>query len=146
MAITKSLAFDLVVGGGLILALFPGIIAAANRQACDDPPGGGVTCEVEQLAVCRIASNKVEGSCSTPPSDARSGEQLRRWIVRVVTKGRVQNTTDAEAQQILRTCRYERDGAVTTFRIAQLQCENENGLSRNRSNQRQPRVGKRGSR
>jgi hypothetical protein len=42
-------------------------MAVKNTCSCPHPPGGVVSCEPEQLAICRVRNGVAEGECVDPP-------------------------------------------------------------------------------
>jgi hypothetical protein len=76
--VTKKLRFWLLL---IALCLQPLYANAENSCDCPDPPGGRITCEDHQVAICRVKDGKVYGECKTPPKSAREGIALRAWIL-----------------------------------------------------------------
>jgi len=58
---------------------------------CPDPPGGGISCEPGQLAICRVTGFGCHGECHAPPrglvNDIRN---LRAWSFSVISGRRFQ--------------------------------------------------------
>lgn len=65
----------------IALCVYPLYAIAENSCDCPDPPGGRITCEDHQVAICRVTHGKVYGECKTPPSSAKTTRELEAWIL-----------------------------------------------------------------
>lgn len=63
------------------LSLQPPYAIAENSCDCSDPPGGRITCEDHQVAICKVTQGKVYGECKTPPSSAKTKHELEAWLL-----------------------------------------------------------------
>lgn len=88
---------------------------------CNNPPGGSVTCNDDQIPVCKVVNGAAHGYCLTPPNNL-SGLELTAWffsnlLQREVTTGEALATRQFQAA--LQDGRYiNRDtGEIITFRI-----------------------------
>jgi hypothetical protein len=60
---------------------------------CPNPPGGKISCNPNQLAICRVKDGKVTGQCIDPPTflkvgakiDARETLRLNNWALTIIT-------------------------------------------------------------
>jgi hypothetical protein len=88
---------------------------------CPTPPGGTVTCEPGQLAICSVKNGEVQGSCRTPRHGAPYLE-VANWTLQIITEKpryllQPLSSTDT---QILSSGKFERpDGTVLMFRMPQ---------------------------
>jgi hypothetical protein len=68
----------------LLIALFSlpvGGLRADNSCDCQNPPGGHVQCEANQVAICKIVNGHVVAECHTPPENAKQGFALEAWTL-----------------------------------------------------------------
>jgi len=95
----------------------------AHKCNCPTPPGGDVTCEPHQLAICRVIPGpppKSRARCVTPPKNANP-QELQNWALGKITRirrSRNQVVTRREVA-ILGAGRYEdpRQRFVVTFNL-----------------------------
>lgn len=99
---------------------------------CPAPPGGQVTCEAQQLAVCSVRNGVVDASCHTPPpAVVRAPRQLpllTNWALAVITgEARApMQPVSIEEQMILRRGEFMRDdGTFVLFRLPHARPEGE---------------------
>jgi hypothetical protein len=92
-----------------------------NTCNCDNPPGGSVTCNDDQIPVCRVVNGATHGYCLSPPSNL-SGLELTAWFFsdllrREVTTGEV--LSRREFQAALQDGRFinRETGEIITFRV-----------------------------
>ena len=52
---------------------------------CPDPPGGKISCDSNQLAICRVRHGRIEAECITPPEEL-SYKALQNWTLGQVTR------------------------------------------------------------
>jgi len=52
-----------------------------NTVECPNPPGGRVTCDYDQVAVCLVDRGEIIGLCLTIPSDLSSSQQIVDWVL-----------------------------------------------------------------
>jgi len=58
---------------------------------CPNPPGGGITCEPGQLAICRVTGYGCHGECHAPPRDLVNNiNLLGAWAFSVISGRRFQ--------------------------------------------------------
>jgi len=84
---------------------------------CHNPPGGTVTCEPHQTAMCFVLDGEARRECyDTPPSGTHA--ELVDWAVAQITEGSVSFQT-REAQLLMLSQGYlERpDGTIVTFAL-----------------------------
>jgi len=93
---------------------------ATNFCNCPTPPGGTVTCEDGQLAICVVRNGVIEARCVNPPTYA-SEIEMSNWILSTVTGDyrHPQSPIEPEMQRILVAGRYESDDVQVTFRLIQ---------------------------
>ena len=77
-SVVKIILFSFLLFG---LSVHPFYAIAENSCDCSDPPGGRITCEDYQVAICRVKKGKVFGECKTPPKSATNATELRAWIL-----------------------------------------------------------------
>ena len=65
----------------IALCVYPLYAIAENSCDCQDPPGGRITCEDHQVAICKVTQGKVYGECNTPPSSAKTKHELEAWML-----------------------------------------------------------------
>jgi hypothetical protein len=87
---------------------------------CPKPPGGQVTCDDGQMAVCSVDSNgAVDAACYTPPSQV-SRLELENWALAIVTgeiRGPVRPLSTGE-YAIMKSETYHRpNGALVRFHL-----------------------------
>lgn len=80
---------------------------------CPMPPGGVVTCDDDQVAVCRVIGGVPHGECVTPPSEHRAffektgdPDRLYSWALEVITGHPRRNITQQD-RDTLRSGRYQ---------------------------------------
>jgi hypothetical protein len=94
---------------------------------CPSPPGGQVTCEDDQVAICRIIGGVPHGECITPPRSTGIGvlgrpiidrETLRRWALEKIT-GRLKIDVTVQDIRMLESGSYVDPvtGEEVTFRL-----------------------------
>ena len=103
--------------GFTIMGLLALQVAAETAQ-CSDPPGGSVTCESGQVAICAVKNGKVDGRCKTPPANMKTAD-LKAFVLSDLTGERVSasDVKDSKYQSILSQGRLETNGKVVTFKI-----------------------------
>lgn len=74
----KNLFILLIV---IAFCVYPLNAIAENSCDCQDPPGGRITCEDHQVAICKVTEGKVYGECKTPPSSAKTKRELGAWVL-----------------------------------------------------------------
>lgn len=118
---TKNLGCWLLL---IALCVQPLYANAENSCDCLDPPGGRITCEDDQVAICRAKDGKVYGECKTPThqKSPTEGVALRAWILSELLQTRVQPEEvehRPEYQRILSEGRYTnpRTGEVIRFQL-----------------------------
>lgn len=58
-----------------------------TRCECQDPPGGGTTCEAHQMAICRIRNGQCHAACVDPPDSARADSTaFQNWALSIITR------------------------------------------------------------
>lgn len=74
---------------------------------CPMPPGGQVTCEDHQVAICRVIGGVPHGECISPPDTEMLGgsDGLYRWVVEQIT-GRKRARISPEDIRMLHSGRY----------------------------------------
>jgi len=120
---TKNLGFWLLL---IALCLQPLYAKGENSCDCLDPPGGRITCESDQIAICRAKDGKVYGECIShnrfPPKSVSGGVDLKAWILSELLQTSVR-PEDVERrpdyQRILSEGRYTnpKTGEVIRFQL-----------------------------
>jgi len=88
-----------------------------NVCNCPKPPGGTVTCEPYQMAICIVLDGEARHECQDPPL-AVSHAELVDWALQQVTEGIVSFQTQEAELLMLAIGRLERpDGAHVTFAL-----------------------------
>jgi hypothetical protein len=100
-----------------------------NTCKCEDPPGGTVECEPDQLALCIVRQGVAQKGCMDPPDDLRDlaaltrGQSLRylNWALSQIT-GEIRRLRDPISNEdyfILAQGSYQniQTGAVVTFSL-----------------------------
>ena len=115
--VTKNLRCWLI----LLAKFFQPLYAMAENSCdCSHPPGGRITCEDKQVAICRVKDGKVYGECKTPPQSARKANDLRAWILSKLVQKTIR-PEDVERwpkyQRILAEGRYKdpKTGEIVRF-------------------------------
>ena len=109
----------------IIFVLFIGccLIAFGQRSKdCDNPPGGRITCESSQAAVCKVKDGKVDGYCITPPKASTETEveaKLLTFILGEEVKP-LQLQVEQKYRDIIKKGRAEVNGTVVTFNLPDL--------------------------
>jgi hypothetical protein len=91
----------------------------SETAPCADPPGGAITCESGQVAICTVKAGKVDGRCITPPAN-QSEVELKAFVLSNLTgKGvSAEDVKKTQYKEALRQGRLETtDGAVVNFKI-----------------------------
>jgi hypothetical protein len=106
----------------VLLGLLPAVVNAENSCDCQDPPGGRIRCEDNQVATCTVKEGKVYGECKIPPNSASKGMPLKAWALSEILGTKVQAADinrKKELQDVLSTGRYtnHRTGEVLRFRL-----------------------------
>jgi len=117
----KSIVSSYITSIALVLStLYVLCLPAASETApCADPPGGAITCETGQVAICTVKAGKVDGRCITPPAN-KSGVELKAFLLSDLTgKGvSAEDVNKTQYKDALRQGRLETtDGAVVNFTI-----------------------------
>lgn len=99
---------------------------AANKSTCKcpSPPGGTVTCEPDQLAICRIENGQIEAVCVDPPSSVQyilNFTNYLNWaLIQITGAQRSPSTTvDPDEMALLRKG-FQEDywgNVIVTFRF-----------------------------
>lgn len=87
---------------------------------CPSPPGGQVSCEAYQLAVCSIRNGVTHAACYTPTSAVNSQLNLNNWTLEIVTGSprSLEKSLTAHEKGILERATYERrDGTLVHFHM-----------------------------
>lgn len=88
-----------------------------NVCSCPNPPGGTVTCEPDQMAICIVLDGEARRECQDPPLGSSHAE-LVDWAVQQVTEGRVSFQTREADLLMLTSGSFERpDGSLVTFAL-----------------------------
>ena len=100
----KGVRYCIVVIYSLSLILmWPIVSNAENKVECSRPPGGNISCENNQFALCKVKKGEVDGHCKTPPKDIK-GKQLSAWILKEVLEIDVDpNDVDKEEYKAILT-------------------------------------------
>ncbi|MCA6368466.1 MAG: hypothetical protein IM631_21590 [Cytophagales bacterium] len=74
---------------------------------CQKPPGGGIECPSDSLAICRKENGECKGYCRRAPSGLDAVE-LFNWVLRIVKEDNrsLSATLSNEDQQILSTKQF----------------------------------------
>jgi len=95
-----------------------------NTCNCPNPPGGDVTCETSQLAMCSVSGGQVHGSCHTPQPElgnlANRQLAIMNWALSIVTglPRSPQQVLSAADDRVIQQGRYERrDGTIISFQL-----------------------------
>ncbi|CAH1044900.1 hypothetical protein HPTD01_3378 [Halomonas sp. TD01] len=65
-----------------------------NICDCDNPPGGQITCEPHQMAVCGVIDGVVRRECVDPPSGPNTPTELANWaLTQIVGRWRLGDQT-----------------------------------------------------
>lgn len=107
----------------LILLIGCCLITVGQRSKdCDNPPGGRITCESTQAAVCKVKDGKVDGYCITPPkaeTEAEVEAKLLTFILEEEVKP-LQGQLQQRYRLMIKEGRAETNGAVVTFALPDL--------------------------
>jgi len=90
-----------------------------NICNCHEPPGGQVTCEPHQMAVCMVLNGVVTRGCKDPPSSG-DAKLLANWALAQVigTERQPDYFVGRGEVETLESGRFERgDGAIVTFAL-----------------------------
>jgi hypothetical protein len=68
-------------------------MATKNTCSCPQPPGGTISCEPEQLAICRVKNGVAKGDCIDPPEgmdsianlDPTEARRYYNWALQHIT-------------------------------------------------------------
>lgn len=104
-----------ILGAAVVFALSPYALAE-NFADCDVPPGGRITCEDHQAAICKVVQGKVDGYCKTPPKGL-VGRALSAWVLSLATREDVspEETTAPRYATILKERRWRSGELVVRF-------------------------------
>lgn len=89
---------------------------------CQKPPGGGIQCPSDNLAICRKVNGQCQGFCRRVPSGL-DRTQLLNWVLRNVTNDNNRSLNQVlsyQDQQILQTKQfvsYNFDGSQDVVRF-----------------------------
>jgi hypothetical protein len=111
----NSRVFLLTAAVGLVPSTSRGQTVVAD---CVVPPGGRVTCEASQVAICKITQKTVDGSCKTPPRGL-VGNDMTAWVLTEVT-GKPVAPKEAYSERnaiILKTGQVKTADSVATFSL-----------------------------
>ncbi len=94
---------------------------------CSKPPGGTITCRIDQLAICGIVDGEVKKECIDPPGglahpqvgEASKQQALANWILsQILTVYRdSQQDISADEMTILRSGQYVNPDRNTNVRF-----------------------------
>jgi len=118
MTLTASRKYLRATAVGFAIIRFLVLQVAAETAQCADPPGGSVTCESGQVAICAVKNGKVDGRCKTPPTNMKASD-LKAFVLSDLTGKKVSasDVNDFKYQIILRQAGQETNGQVVTFKI-----------------------------
>jgi hypothetical protein len=129
----------------IILIFFLGccsITLGQRSKDCENPPGGRITCESSQAAVCKVKEGKVDGYCKTPRKRATEAEVKADLLTLILDKEIKPQDIELnpEYQRIIKEGRVEVNGEVITFSLPDLSeyIEEEQIIRPERKEQRQP--------
>ena len=92
-----------------------------RSKDCADPPGGRITCEDTQAAVCNVTDGKVDGYCRTPPSGSSMSEVQAKILSIILDKElSAESVQRPEYQRILKAGRAEVGATIITFKLPDL--------------------------
>lgn len=92
-----------------------------NKRTCDcpDPPGGKLTCDADQLAICQIKNGKIDAACISIPLNIsnKSPMNVFNWILSKITNRDrdIDATLFDKDYRILKRGFYEGDGYQVRF-------------------------------
>ena len=92
----------------------------SNTCQCPSPPGGQVTCEAYQLAVCSVRNGVTHAACYTPASAVNSPLKLNNWALEIVmgSPRSLEQSLTADETIILASATFQRsDGSFVHFRM-----------------------------
>ncbi len=99
-----------------------------NKRICNcpEPPGGRVTCDNDQLAICRIKNGRIEAECISIPSNISRLSPINNfnWILSTVTGTQrdISSFLFASDYEILKRGSY-RDGGYEVRFTLPLYCQ-----------------------
>jgi hypothetical protein len=108
----------LAIAEASIIIGFFSLGATAETAQCADPPGGTVTCESGQVAVCAVKNGRVDGRCKTPPPNSRAVD-VQAYVLSDVTGKTVtaKDVVKGDYNKALSEGKVEKNGAIVTFKI-----------------------------
>lgn len=88
---------------------------------CPAPPGGHVTCDDNQIAICRIIGGVPHSECVTPPSSLftrQYTDEVHRWVLERIT-GKKWGSVTSDDIKLLESGRYidKNTGEEVTFSL-----------------------------
>src|ERR1035437_3794848 len=118
MTLTAFCKYLRVTVAGFAIICLLVLQVEAEAAQCADPPGGSVTCESGQVAICAVKNGKVDGRCKTPPANMKTAD-LKAFVLSDLTGKKVfaSDVNNSKYQIILREGRLETTRQVVSFKI-----------------------------